>query len=123
MGVPGFASFENNIMRNNTFCPGACGEVVTDVNARIQNNIFSSMVLGTPLFFSDNYNIDPEFAFVIGVVLKPTSLARDVGNNSPMVGVARDYDGGLRTQDLVVDIGAYELSPLPSDGTFADGFE
>lgn len=122
-GVPGFATFENNIMRDNVFCEPTCGEVVTDINARLQNNIFSSRVLGTPLLISDNYNIDPSFAFVIGVVLRPNSLARDLGNNSTMAGISRDYEGRTRLQNAVVDIGAYELSPQPADALFANGYE
>ena len=117
----GYAVFENNVIYQTTLS-GSSDLLMTDTLARIRNNIFdTTLVAGTPLFISNNYNINPKFAFSAGAQLATDSPARDIGNNAALNGATLDLYGRVRVQNQVVDLGAYELTP--SENLFANGFE
>jgi len=118
----GVAIFENNIIYQTTMSASS-DLLITDTLARIKNNIFdTTSIYGSPLFISDNYNVDPKFAFAAGAQLQSGSPARDLGNNASANGATIDLYGRARIQNLVVDIGAYELAPI-QDSIFAHAFE
>ena len=117
----GYAVFENNVIYQTTLS-GASDLLMTDTLARIRNNIFDTTLLaGSPLFISNNYNINPKFAFSAGAQLAADSPARDIGNNAALNGATLDLYGRTRVQNQVVDLGAYELTA--PENLLANGFE
>lgn len=120
----GMAVFENNVIYQ-TSMSSFSYLLSTDLQARVKNNIFdSTLVTGTPLFISNNYNVDPKFAFSSGAQVMVDSPSRDLGNNATANGATIDLYGRTRVQNMVVDLGAYELSPpVLVDELFANSFE
>ena len=119
----GFAIFENNIIWDINLCVQFCFLIETDSLARVRDNIVDvTKIIGAPLFLSNNYNINPGFFAGSGANLASTSSARDLGRTSNMAGVLFDFAGNARVQNAVVDLGAFELTPL-SDALFANSFE
>lgn len=117
----GLAVFENNIIYQTTYSSGSY-LIQTDTLARVPNNMLDAMsVQGSPLFISNNYSIDPKFAFSAGAQLAADSPARDIGNNAALNGATLDLYGRARVQNQVVDLGAYELTA--PENLLANGFE
>ncbi len=116
-----FGGTASAIFYNNLFALNSGADIaLNSPNIELRNNNYVSIV-GTPLMQSGNINFaNPQFIDLLDDDLRLLvgSPLRNAGTNVYTL-LGQDFSGLPRINDLVVDIGAYEIQ----EAVFADQFE